>query len=166
MPRAFAVLIALLFVAVTSFAQEQEAWIDGVSEQAAFQCACPSVVEFCQEWASKFQTPETPRKCVIEMMLGIEEDRRNAVTLGMPFEEYEQATDAELDDRACAPWSRRVSLMPAAVCPECLTRDLVLVVVFAGDACRRCGQIPSEPLTPGEIRACLRAKHGEEKVPL
>jgi len=84
----------------------ESSWIDGVSEQAALQCAvevgCSGVVEFCQEWAPKFVVPETPRECVIEMMLGIEEDRKNAKTLGLTFEEYEDATPAELDDRACA----------------------------------------------------------------
>lgn len=48
--------------------------------------------------------------------------------------------------------------MPSLLCPDCLTRSLVVVVCTRGTPCRRCGATPTEPLTRREIVACLRAK--------
>lgn len=48
--------------------------------------------------------------------------------------------------------------MKATVCPTCLSGSLEFVVVFDGESCRRCGNVPEMRLTPREIRACIKAK--------
>lgn len=50
--------------------------------------------------------------------------------------------------------------MPATVCPSCLTIRLDVSVVFDGERCRKCGEVPDVRLTRGEIRECLKAKAG------
>lgn len=51
---------------------------------------------------------------------------------------------------------RAGGVMKATVCPDCVSRDAVCIVVFDGECCRRCGAAPAVRLTPREIRTCLR----------
>lgn len=44
-------------------------------------------------------------------------------------------------------------------CPECLSRDLVFVLVWPDEAkCGRRGREPGEQLSPREVRACIRSR--------
>lgn len=52
--------------------------------------------------------------------------------------------------------------MKSTVCPNCLTGELEVVVVFDGDDCRRCKKAPEIKLTRREIESCLEAKYGIE----
>ena len=75
-------------------------WIDGVSDQTVFACACPSLVSFCKEWAQKW-APEPrhandARQCVIEGMLAVESDAYRADKLGLTWEEYQAMPEDEL----------------------------------------------------------------------
>jgi hypothetical protein len=49
-------------------------------------------------------------------------------------------------------------MLTGTPCPECLSGDLVFVVVWGDTACRRCGQKVSERLTRKEIRACMKER--------
>lgn len=62
--------------------------LEGFSDEAIFECACPGLVEFCKEYQA-----DDARNCVIEMMEAVEEDQYRADKLGLTFQEYVEAPE-------------------------------------------------------------------------
>jgi hypothetical protein len=100
------------------------------------------------------------------------------VVEGVPFYCHKGMRDDEEPRRICAGWMVLASTGSVAanvfgdgansrgrsvVCPECLSRDGVVHVAVRGQACDRCGAVCTEPLTPREIRACLRGRTEKER---
>jgi hypothetical protein len=86
-------------------------------------CVCAAGIDFCTEWAEKWNngkdtSPDPVRNCVIEFQRAVWADQEQADALGMTWDEYQNMSDEDLQQRArdiaapqSGPWKFR---MPGA----------------------------------------------------